>query len=539
MHSKRSRVIAILGIVLVVVLAVLIAQSGITIKYPEKVEEAEDQTFFSDKDSLIIWYTDDALTEYLNMVAVNYNSENENIRVIPVLKSGREYLETISEASVSQTEMPDLYITTNDLLEKAHLAGLADAINEPVGKEIEKAYPEVALDAITYKGEKIAYPLYYECSALLYNQTYLENWARATLEAEVRSELVAEEEAKKAEEPKTEEKKTDETKKDDTNKAEDKSEDKKDSEEPEVPVDPYAEEVAARVSDSDVQKMIEDNFPTTIDKLLAFSDMYDAPEGVDSIFKWAVTDIFYNYFFISDAIDVGGKYGDDTSIIEIYNEEAIKGLQRYQELNQFFSINTNDVSYNGVIDEFVQGKVVMTIATTDAVAMLKESEAAGDIEFKYAFAPLPDINDDTDARSMSVIDVVAINGYSLQKAIANDFAAYLCEADASTMYERSGKVSAISNAKFGDDDEALSVFESEYMISVPLPKMLETSNYWVNLEMLFASVWDGADANKGLKDLSEQMKLQVTGEPFTEEPIVIEEEVEEEDEIIETDTLEE
>ena len=531
MHSKRGRLIAVLAIILVVAGAYLIGKSGVAIKYPEKTEEVQEVSFGADKESLIVWYTDDALTDYVNAVAVNYNTENENVRVIPVLKSGMEYLENISAASVANEELPDLYITTNDLLEKAHLAGLANKIEEPDGKELEKYFPQVAIDSITYKGERIAYPLYFECSALLYNQTYLENWARAALEAEVRSELVAEAEAAGTETANTEKAKAE-------TKTDAKTEDKDNKEEKEEePVDPYADEVAARVTDEAVAAMIEEHFPSSIDGLLAFSDMYDAPEGVDTIFKWAVTDIFYNYFFIGDSISMGGAYGDDSNVIDIYNEDAIKGLQKYQELNQFFSINTNDVSYQSVMEEFMSGKIVMTIATTDAINMLNNAAEEGVINFEYSFAPLPDIREGAQARSMSVTDVVAVNGYSTHKDIANDFAAFLCEGDAATMYERSGKVSALKDVNFGDADAYLSIFDSEYAKSVPLPKMLETSNYWVNLEMLFASVWDGDDANKGLKKLSEQMKLQVTGENYTEEPIVIEEEEIAEDEIIETDTL--
>ena len=126
------------------------------------------------------------------------------------------------------------------------------------------------------------------------------------------------------------------------------------------------------------------------------------------------------------------------------------------------------------------------------------------------------------ARSMSVTDVVAINGYSSNKEYANDFALYLCSADASVLYDWTGKVSVLKDASFGEDTESIDVFRKEYERSVPLPKMLETSNYWASLEMLFASVWDGEDANDGLKKLSEQMMLQITGEKFVEKRIEIE-----------------
>ena len=52
--------------------------------------------------------------------------------------------------------------------------------------------------------------------------------------------------------------------------------------------------------------------------------------------------------------------------------------------------------------------------------------------------------------------------------------------------------------------DALQVFAREYETSVPIPKMLETGNYWLKLEALFAEIWNGADANEELKTLSEQ-----------------------------------
>ncbi len=97
-----------------------------------------------------------------------------------------------------------------------------------------------------------------------------------------------------------------------------------------------------------------------------FADEYDAPETVEAVFKWDVSDIFYNYFFIGNYISVGGDAGDDPMNINLYNEFAIQCLKVYQQLNQFFSIDTNIVTYEGILEEFLEGKTVFTIATTDA-----------------------------------------------------------------------------------------------------------------------------------------------------------------------------
>lgn len=525
MHSMKKKIISILAIALLVALIFGLIGSGVQIK---PVADKEEAKVASDKETVILWYTDEALTDYLNSVAVNYASEHDEIRVLPVLVSGREYLENISKASVENTELPDLFITTNDTLEKAHLAGLAYDIEIPENANITNQFPQVAWDACTYNGETIAYPFYYECAVLLYNQTYMNDWAKATAEAEI-----------DAEEGELAQKEADEDK-DKSDESLEESEVDPDKIPEESSDEPSAEDIARQERiDKRAVELLEENFPTTMEKLLAFSDMYDAPEQVDGIFRWDVTDILYNYFFIGDSINVGGDHGDDISQIDIYNEDAIKGLMEYQDLNRFFSINTDEISYEAVMDDFVSGRILFTIATTDSLKTLQNAVNEGTMEYEYAYASLPEINDGIAACSMSVTDVIAVNGYSVHKDIANDFAAYLSVQDGAVLYERTGKLSAKVSDDYGDASAHIAVFNEEYAKSVPLPKILETSNLWVKLEILFAAVWDGGDANKKLRELGEEMMLQVTGERYSYEPIEIEEEVIEEDEIIETDTLDE
>lgn len=493
-----------------VVLTAALGREVVQIEHPGEQEAAPETSYSLDKDTIRLWYTDDRLTDYLNLITVEYNSAHEDVRVVPQLVSGREYLENISEASMSDENIPDLYITTNDNLVKAHLAGLAEGITIPENTDMRNLFPKTAIDAVSFHGEYIAYPIFMECSALCYNYTYIYDWARATLEAEVRSSLADTEEDRAGEGDSGQSSGQDADKETGT----------EDQEADTAKTDEY---VASQVSDEDVLVFISENLPTTYEKLIDFSNSYDAPEGVDSVFKWAVTDIFYNYFFVGDSINVGGPYGDDTSIIDIYNEDAIRGLIAYQSLNQFFSINTDDVTYQGVMDAFSSGDLVMTITTTDAVSTLRNAGEETDKQFEYRFMALPDISEDIPARSLSVTDVIAVNGYSIHKKEANDFAFFLCTADPLTLYERTGKVSALTEGDFGEVNDDIEIFKQEYARSVPIPKMLETGNFWVSLEMLFASVWDGADVNEGLRHLSEQMMLQITGEEYVETPIAVSE----------------
>lgn len=466
-----------------------IAHNITEIKWEEEVEESDD-SLFGHRETLYLWYTDEALTDYLNSVAVSYNEYQQEARVIPVHTSGSEYLETINNASLQSEEVPDMYIVGNDSLEKAYLAGLASEIkmtDETVG--LNSFFPESSICAITYHGKQVAYPFYFETSSFLYNKTYLEEWARTQIEAEMDA---AEGEAAQAaiEEGASE---TNETAAD--GEASDQEFD-------------FESAVAAR---------IEETLPKTIDDILAFADLYVAPEQVEAVFKWDVSDIFYNYFFVGNYIDVGSMTGDNEESINIYNENAIHCMRVYQNLNQFFYIDTEESSYANVIQDFIDGKIVYTVVTTDALAKIEEAKKNEEFQYEYGTSMIPDINGELATRSLSVTQCVVVNGYSTHKDVANDFAMFLSCYNEDNLYDRTGKVPALKGVNF--ENANLEAFVSEYEKSIPEPKMIETSNYWVEMEIAFERIWNGEDANMELKGLSEKIVTQVKGEQYTEEYI--------------------
>ena len=463
----KKRLTAVGIIAIAAALTFGIAKSG------RQMTEKQDNTVFTGgKETLYLWYTDEALTSYLSSAAVTYN-ETHDVRIVPVLESGLEYLEKINQASL-ETNAPDLYILSHDSLEKAYLAGLASEIKPSEEGFMENAYIETGLQAATYKDKILGYPFYFETSALLYNKTYLEDMAKKLLEEEG-NQAAAE---------------------------------------------------AAEQIDAKVQEIL----PATIEDIKNFADEYDAPEQVEGVFKWDVTDIFYNYFFVGNAINMGGEAGWDTTQIDIYNLDAIKNLRVYQELNQFFSIDTSKSSYDAILDEFMAGKMVFTIATTDAVYKLENAKSEGLFAYDYGITLTPDIDEEIKSRSLSMTNCVVVNGYSENKKAANDFASFLTTQYNDSLYTRSDKVSAAKEVSY--EYAALNEFASEYEESVSMPKMVETSNFWVQLEVAFSQIWNGADANEKLKGLSEQIMSQVTGETYEEEYLEEPKEQEEETEYL-------
>ena len=262
--------------------------------------------------------------------------------------------------------------------------------------------------------------------------------------------------------------------------------------------------------------------PATFEALLEFADSYDAPQNVEAVFKWDVEDIFFNYFFAGNYIDIGGMCGDNKDSIDVYNEEAVRALKVYQDLSDYFAIDSGDVEYDSVIREFMEGKIVMTTATTDIIRKLEVAKENGEFEYDYGIAPIPRLNSEMDTKSLSVTNTIYVNGYTRMKAEANDFAKYLVKDHAKELYDATGKVPANKNVSYNNPN--LDMFMDEYQDSAPMPKLMAISNFWVKMEIMFERIWNKEDVSGQLKQLSEDLMTQVTGEPYEETYIKIEEE---------------
>lgn len=435
---------------------------------------------FNQKETIRVWYGDESLANYISSAAVAYGEAN-NVRILPSYVAESDYLEAVNRATLGDSEdtlpMPDVYLISHESLERAYLAGLAVPVDDPAGVMNEDVFPRAALSAVSYHGKSVAYPLYYETSALLYNETYLYEWARQQA-GKADGEGNVEGEGGEFEE-------LDEL-----------------PDEENAPVVFDEETIALRT-----QQFFDRAIPTTVSDILQMADSFDPPETVEGIFSWDVSDIFYNYYFVGNYMNLGGEAGDDRNLIDIYNQETISCLSVYQGLNQFFSIDSSEESYESVLQDFLEGKLVFTIATTDAVAALASAKEEGSFAYDYGIALMPDPSPELTGRSMSVTGAVAVNGYSEHQKLANDFATFLVDGYAENLYDLTGKAPA--NRKVNQDDGALQIFLAEYEDSMPLPKLMEASNYWIQLEVLFARVWNGEDVNGLVEQLDQQMRTQL------------------------------
>ena len=259
-----------------------------------------------------------------------------------------------------------------------------------------------------------------------------------------------------------------------------------------------------------------DAAPVTIDDILAYADSYeggDETADVENIFKWNVADIFSNFFFIANHVNLGGPTGDDPSQVQLSADEITACLQYYQSLNAFFAIDAEEVTTENVLQEFIDGKTVYTIAKTDAIAAIDKALAAeeetvsGDGDRFYGIAQVPDLTAELATKGLSVTNSVVVNAYSAQRELAKSFARYLTFEKAEDLYGLTDKMPVRLGVEY--ENPEMGVLLEQYENSVEVPKLTDLSNYWMEMEIAFANIWQGSDAAAEADAVAQEMLQQL------------------------------
>ena len=252
----------------------------------------------------------------------------------------------------------------------------------------------------------------------------------------------------------------------------------------------------------------EEQVPDTIEDILVYAENFETGEGtenVESIFKWNVADVIESYMFLGAYTDLGGLNGDDKSQVSMDLEKIEECMDYYQSLNAFFAIDADTVTSEEVVQEFADGKIVFTIAN---VPMLAELDRLSEGEVSYTVITLPALTDELDSRGLSVTNSVVVNPYSANVEAAEDCARYLTEGRVSQLYEAAGKLSAYTNFPGERDEAYLTVYEA-YEQAAEVPKIMELSNIWLQLEVVLADIWRGASPAEELEAFHELLEEQL------------------------------
>lgn len=264
-------------------------------------------------------------------------------------------------------------------------------------------------------------------------------------------------------------------------------------------------------------KSFVEEAPKTFAEIIEFSQSFESSEyeGVEGILWWDVNDLFFNYLFAGEHLNLGGENGDDRSIVDINNEGVINALISYKYLNQKLYFDTEGLSYELVLQNFLEGKLLYTIASTRS---LKELTAA---ELDYGISVLPALEEGVNTKGISINYVAVVNPYSEDEEHAKGLAKFLSYDFADEFYNYTERIPSKRDVNY-INPEWEHVIE-QYETTAVMPKLMETTNFWVELEVALNNIWNArlnegeagetsGDAEKGFDESEEEVLQRIENE---------------------------
>lgn len=211
--------------------------------------------------------------------------------------------------------------------------------------------------------------------------------------------------------------------------------------------------------------------------------------NVKSILSWDVNTLLFNYGFVGNNISF---YEDGKKNININNTEVKKSVDSYLLLKDYFSL-TGEETYEDIINSFLEGEIVFTIAGTDIINALSDSE------IDYSIKKMVNLTSDIECKSLAYIDLLAVNPRAKNINEAKEFAEYISYEYALNMYGISNIISCRKDITYENDklNDCLVIYDD----SIIMPNLLETEDYCIIMEEALKAIWNGSDVNEILGDL--------------------------------------
>ncbi|MDE5967166.1 MAG: hypothetical protein K2G89_10080 [Lachnospiraceae bacterium] len=238
--------------------------------------------------------------------------------------------------------------------------------------------------------------------------------------------------------------------------------------------------------------------PITIENVLEFSENFVDEENKKEIFRWDISDPFYNFMFLGGYASLLGATGEDASLYDVTNEYVVESMEYFQSIHEILSMDMEDSSYAKIKKKVKKNKLIYAICKTDILPVLEETENS------YKLAKLPKLTDTLNSGSLSITYAACVNPYSDSISAATLFSIFLSYEFSGEQFGLNRKISTRSSITRSDENDIL-IFD-QYILSDTIPKALQMGDFWTYSEVAFSNIWHGADVKEELSNLQETIR---------------------------------
>ncbi len=249
--------------------------------------------------------------------------------------------------------------------------------------------------------------------------------------------------------------------------------------------------------------------PASMDDILAFADEYSDTGSTKAILRWDVADPYINTMFIAAYANIFGEHGDDSSMLQVYNQDTVAAMEYFHSLSEYMWMDKNNISHDIVKKRIEDGTLVLGLCKSDILPILdnqqkqskKRSEEQEGVNYKVSF--VPSLTDRLSSKIYSTTYIAMVNPYGSEEALGNMFACFLSMGHPELQYEMNGKLPVV-NQKDGFNENQ-SVLYAQYLNSSPIPKVMRLGDFMSESAIVYDGIWAGKDVEEQLNLLQGKM----------------------------------
>ncbi len=460
--------------------------------YEEQMELWKEQA--SPDREITCWYTSEADRTWIEQCAENFK-EQYGLSVSPVYYDGVSLFEDMNSAALKNAA-PDVYLAGNDQMELAALSGMAlpnAAVNDVFWKE---SYPETAVKAVTYRGQRYGYPVYFDTYCLVYDAKLLKQ-APASMD-EILDFLDEYEDTGST-----------------------KAIFRWDVADPYINTMFYAAYVDLFGENGDQADSFQVNNEKSVAAMEYFQSLSEylwmnkkniSHDTVRSRIKDGTlvlglckSDILPTLYEMqagtgAEGADVAGQKTGGASTGQ--EAEGTAGQETEGTAGQEAG-ETAGQDTEGTAGQETEGTAGQEAEGTDETAQEAEAARVED-ETDYRVSYVPSLTADLASRTLSTTCAAMVNPYGQSTAGGEMFALYLSYACADGQFAGNGKLPV--RAGETELDGMQSIIYAQYSNSQPVPKVMVLGDYMAESGIVFDAIWSGHDVKEQLAKLQSVME---------------------------------
>lgn len=342
----------------------------------------EDSAYAMAQTELVFWYEDDSYKDFFEEAAQRY-FEKTGKKVSVQCQDTIDYIGSIYDKTMQDDEFPDVYLIAGDNLEAAYLYGLVAVAEE---ENLKTGVMQKAVEAASYDGKQLGYPLSYNACLFVYQNGYFET------------------------------------------------------------------------------------VPESLQAIIDFSNDNEPAENVEYLLEWDVNDPFYDFPFVSNSVSFEKTEAESMKVV--YDEVLYqKEMEFFDGILASFSVDASQVTEEGIIENFLAGRTLCAIIDTNSLYRLEG--------YDYSLMQLPRLNEELDATTCAITDMLLVNDFSKNPQTAADFAEFVTVDMADELWNLTGHYSVIPSETPDEMEQtAIDTYEQALLV----PDSQDAKDFWIKLE---------------------------------------------------------